>query len=234
MDPVQRNIRIMELFTLVSYSGGAPETFATRLLRMRSQVRTQCFWEPDEIVNNCPSCGDSFSKLQRKHHCMNCGHIFDLKCMTDVDGQKFGVEEELIVCKTCLNVLDCYQALQVQARIFAEAGPSRQAIDEPPTEASSSEQPQLDSPLYAPISAKIPRFCFAENKFWFIIHAEMEDGKTRELSRYYEDFYDFRVALLTAFPAEAGSTGTQKITLPYMPGPVIMLQRQSLKEECIA
>lgn len=48
----------------------------------------------------------------------------------------------------------------------------------------------------------------------------MEDGRNWELSRYYEDFYDFQIALLTEFPAEAGNTGTQKRSLPYMPGPV--------------
>ena len=49
----------------------------------------------------------------------------------------------------------------------------------------------------------------------------MEDGNHWELSRYYEDFYDFQIALLTEFPAEAGNAGPgQKRTLPYMPGPV--------------
>lgn len=48
----------------------------------------------------------------------------------------------------------------------------------------------------------------------------LEDGRHWELSRYYEDFYDFQIALLTEFPAEAGNTGQQKRTLPYMPGPV--------------
>jgi bud emergence protein 1 len=52
------------------------------------------------------------------------------------------------------------------------------------------------------------------------MEAVMDDGRTWELSRYYEDFYDFQMELLTRFPAEAGSTGTQKRTLPYMPGPV--------------
>ncbi|KAI1432241.1 hypothetical protein GGR50DRAFT_707116 [Xylaria sp. CBS 124048] len=74
--------------------------------------------------------------------------------------------------------------------------------------------------LYAPISAQIPRYCFAEDKYWFVIDAVLEDGRHWELSRYYEDFYDFQIALLTEFPAEAGNTGTQKRTLPYMPGPV--------------
>jgi bud emergence protein 1 len=76
------------------------------------------------------------------------------------------------------------------------------------------------SQLYAPISARIPRYCFAEDKYWFVIEAVLEDGRSWELSRYYEDFYDFQIALLTEFPAEAGNTGTQKRTLPYMPGPV--------------
>lgn len=76
------------------------------------------------------------------------------------------------------------------------------------------------SQLYAPISAKIPRYCFAEDKYWFVIEAALEDGRHWELSRYYEDFYDFQIALLTEFPNEAGNTGTQKRSLPYMPGPV--------------
>lgn len=50
-----------------------------------------------------------------------------------------------------------------------------------------------------------------------------------ELQRYYEDFYDFQIALLTEFPTEAGNAvdgsangvnGKSKRTLPYMPGPV--------------
>ncbi|KAH9888152.1 scd2/ral3 [Xylariomycetidae sp. FL2044] len=76
------------------------------------------------------------------------------------------------------------------------------------------------SQMFAPISARIPRYCFAEDKYWFVIEATLEDGRHWELSRYYEDFYDFQIALLTEFPAEAGNTGTQKRTLPYMPGPV--------------
>ncbi|CAN8102904.1 unnamed protein product [Discula destructiva] len=87
----------------------------------------------------------------------------------------------------------------------------------------SNPQPNVGaaaSPLYAPLSARIPRYCFAEDKYWFVIEAALEDGRNWELSRYYEDFYDFQIALLTEFPAEAGNTGTQKRTLPYMPGPV--------------
>lgn len=76
------------------------------------------------------------------------------------------------------------------------------------------------SQLYAPVWARIPRYCYAENKYWFVIEAELDDGRCWELSRYYQDFYDFQIALLAEFPAEAGNTGAQKRTLPYMPGPV--------------
>ncbi|RDW80588.1 SH3-containing protein [Coleophoma crateriformis] len=84
----------------------------------------------------------------------------------------------------------------------------------------SAYDDQSAAQLYAPVSARIPRYCFAEDKYWFVIEAALEDGRHWELSRYYEDFYDFQIALLTEFPAEAGNTGTQKRTLPYMPGPV--------------
>ncbi|KAK4234910.1 hypothetical protein C8A03DRAFT_37275 [Achaetomium macrosporum] len=76
------------------------------------------------------------------------------------------------------------------------------------------------SQLFAPVSARIPRYCFAEDKYWFVIEAELEDGRTWELARYYEDFYDFQIALLSEFPVEAGTAGKGQRTLPYMPGPV--------------
>ncbi|KAH8593520.1 scd2/ral3 [Bisporella sp. PMI_857] len=93
--------------------------------------------------------------------------------------------------------------------------------------AQQAQQPYFSkSPtqLYAPISARIPRYCFAEDKYWFVIEAALEDGRHWELSRYYEDFYDFQIALLTAFPVAAGNEPNEKgvlsRTLPYMPGPV--------------
>jgi bud emergence protein 1 len=100
-----------------------------------------------------------------------------------------------------------------QSRESQQARPGQQFQQNPYATKSTSQ-------LYAPISARIPRYCFAEDKYWFVIEAALEDGRHWELSRYYEDFYDFQIALLTEFPAEAGNTGTQKRTLPYMPGPV--------------
>jgi bud emergence protein 1 len=101
---------------------------------------------------------------------------------------------------------------------------SRQSQGAAQTNTQSYQQPVFaeegTTDLYAPLEARIPRYCFAEEKYWFVIETVLEDGRHWELSRYYEDFYDFQIALLTEFPAEAGNTGTQKRTLPYMPGPV--------------
>ena len=64
----------------------------------------------------------------------------------------------------------------------------------------------------------------------------MEDGRHWQLSRFYQDFYDFQIALLAEFPEEAGNTGKPR-TLPFMPGPVTYVtdqisngRRQSLDE----
>lgn len=71
----------------------------------------------------------------------------------------------------------------------------------------------------APISACVPRYCFDNDMYWYIIECQMEDGRWWELSRYYADFYDFQIALLEMFPEEAGNKGKPR-TLPFMPGPV--------------
>ncbi|KAK9375727.1 protein scd2/ral3, partial [Lipomyces chichibuensis] len=81
-----------------------------------------------------------------------------------------------------------------------------------------SEQP---SENYEPavISAIVDRFSFDNNRYWYLVIAEMEDGTFRNLCRYYEDFYDFQIRLLDEYPDEAGRTGRQRI-LPFIPGPV--------------
>lgn len=53
----------------------------------------------------------------------------------------------------------------------------------------------------------------------------MEDGRRWELSRAYQDFYDFQINLLQEFPEEAGNAGKPR-TLPFMPGPVTFVTHQ--------
>ncbi|KAL9028464.1 MAG: hypothetical protein Q9196_003178 [Gyalolechia fulgens] len=90
--------------------------------------------------------------------------------------------------------------------------------------------------LYAPVAASVPRYCFENDKYWYIIECQLEDGRHWELSRYYQNFYDFQIALLQEFPKEADSESGTRI-LPYMPGPVTYVtdaisngRRESLDE----
>ncbi|KAK4977441.1 bud emergence protein 1, partial [Elasticomyces elasticus] len=81
---------------------------------------------------------------------------------------------------------------------------------------SHTQQP----PALAPIRASVPRYLFADDKFWFIVEATASDNSHWDLSRVYEDFYDLQISLIKEFPLEAGQVeGTPRI-LPYMPGPV--------------
>ncbi|KAK3389350.1 hypothetical protein B0H63DRAFT_537219 [Podospora didyma] len=107
-----------------------------------------------------------------------------------------------------------------QLSFYKEPKAVQQSTLQNNTVQQNSYASKSNSQLFAPSSARIPRYCFAEEKYWFVVEAELEDGHTWELSRYYEDFYDFQIALLTEFPVEAGTVGGKQRTLPYMPGPV--------------
>ncbi|GJJ07579.1 hypothetical protein Clacol_001782 [Clathrus columnatus] len=110
--------------------------------------------------------------------------------------------------------------------------------DRPPTPVSMQETNILPPGLV--VSAEIVTFHFENDEYWFQINAEYHPddpslpARHLVLFRVYDDFYDFQVALLDAFPVEAGrqngppspqSEGGPTETephriLPYMPGPV--------------
>ena len=98
------------------------------------------------------------------------------------------------------------------------------------THASHQRQPSRHTPnayeqrsqrqLLAPVSASIPRYIFENDKYWYIIECQMEDGSHWELSRIYQKFYDFQIALLQQFQKESVTPPGGKRLLPFMPGPV--------------
>ncbi|KAL8681592.1 MAG: hypothetical protein Q9186_002332 [Xanthomendoza sp. 1 TL-2023] len=100
---------------------------------------------------------------------------------------------------------------------FGQNQPYHQRNGSKTTQNGQNRQSQRT--LYAPVSASVPRYCFENDKYWYIIECQLEDGRHWELSRYYQNFYDFQIALLQEFPKEADSNGGTRI-LPYMPGPV--------------
>ena len=84
----------------------------------------------------------------------------------------------------------------------------------------TSQSTQQQAPLLAAIKASVPRYCFADDIFWFIVECQMEDGRHWELQRLYQDFYDLQINLIQEHPLEAGNVKGHERTLPYMPGPV--------------
>ncbi|KAK5086861.1 bud emergence protein 1 [Lithohypha guttulata] len=110
------------------------------------------------------------------------------------------------------------QITQGMERMSLQSQQRQQAQQQQARYDQSRQQPREDQ-LLAPIKASVPRYCFDNDMYWYIIEAQMSDGRWWELSRYYADFYDFQIALLEKFPDEAGNKGKAR-SLPFMPGPV--------------
>ncbi|KAG0266429.1 bud emergence protein 1 [Linnemannia exigua] len=70
------------------------------------------------------------------------------------------------------------------------------------------------------INASVESFHHEDDQYWFTVRVELGTGATRNLFRLYEDFYDFHIALLEAFPVESGRVGDQPRILPFMPIPL--------------
>lgn len=83
----------------------------------------------------------------------------------------------------------------------------------------SSYMQQTQQYPIAPIAASCTEYLFEDDKFHFIVEAELANGSHWVLKRIYEDFYELQINLIKAFPEEAGQTGLPR-TLPFMPGPV--------------
>ncbi|KAL5119185.1 bud emergence protein 1 [Pleosporales sp. CAS-2024a] len=109
--------------------------------------------------------------------------------------------------------------LQLQLTDPTQISQSRSRNDSHAQQPSRGQYRTSDD-LLAPISANVPRYCFADDIFWFIIECQMEDGRHWELQRLYQDFYDLQIQLIATYPVEAGTSGSGERTLPFMPGPV--------------
>ncbi|KAF9008817.1 hypothetical protein BDQ17DRAFT_1236801 [Cyathus striatus] len=80
------------------------------------------------------------------------------------------------------------------------------------------------------LSADVVSFHFEMDEYWFRLDAvyqpyasagetQLPPSKQLILFRVYNDFYDFQMSLLSAFPREGGKDPQYSRTLPFMPGP---------------
>lgn len=80
---------------------------------------------------------------------------------------------------------------------------------------------QVDESIPYIVDASVDSFNVDNGRYWFHVNAELNNGESRSLCRYYEDFYDFQIKLLEYFPNEAGRQQQQsKRILPFIPGPL--------------
>ncbi|BEI84698.1 hypothetical protein CcaverHIS002_0500990 [Cutaneotrichosporon cavernicola] len=98
-----------------------------------------------------------------------------------------------------------------------------------PSAQTTDNEPML--PLGELTELGVPSFHNESGNYWFRLHAvhvpddESAPASKLILYRTYDDFYDFQIALLDTFPAEAGrpeheGDAPPPRILPYMPGPV--------------
>lgn len=101
-------------------------------------------------------------------------------------------------------------------------------------QALPTDPPRPPTPKALPegilLSADVQSFHYEMEEYWFRVHAifqpydpsgsqSLPKAKQLVLFRSYNDFYDFQVELLNAFPTEAGRPDHATRILPYMPGP---------------
>jgi bud emergence protein 1 len=89
------------------------------------------------------------------------------------------------------------------------------------------DQPVLPDGIL--ISANVVSFHYEMDEYWFRVHAlfqpyaadpaSLPPALQLVLFRAYNDFYDFQVELLNAYPREGGREPGFERVLPYMPGP---------------
>lgn len=122
-----------------------------------------------------------------------------------------------------------YKANSISLGVIEEPSAQRSS-----TQPESAPPPRAFSPVLLPegilLSADVVSFHNEMNEYWFRIDAiyqpydphdpqTLPKAKQLVLFRIYNDFFDFQVNLLQAFPREAGRESGFVRILPFMPGP---------------
>ncbi|CAO3664542.1 unnamed protein product [Umbelopsis ramanniana] len=116
------------------------------------------------------------------------------------------------------GILDAY-GMQHMARISEDSLTLPKSRSNSPLNDHDAYTDQYRDESSLVTSASVDSYILEGDQYWFIVYADLANGRHRVLYRLYEDFYDFQINMLHQFPVEAGKKSKERI-LPYMPGPL--------------
>jgi len=78
-----------------------------------------------------------------------------------------------------------------------------------------------------PVLAKIENFLLYKNRYWYRVDLDFSDGSRGYAARYYQDFYNLQLNLLTNHPSE------DSLKLPKLPEPIPTSSKKSSDKAAI-
>ncbi|KAI9483298.1 MAG: hypothetical protein EXX96DRAFT_519500 [Benjaminiella poitrasii] len=145
------------------------------------------------------------------------------------DGDHHGqpVSSQLLGVEDWKKQAQSYEASSIPLGTFespvASSSPSAAAVAaaaatvDNKTRVSTSSSDSI--PFHIVTFVSVDSYILEGDQYWFVVYARINENCHRILYRLYEDFYDFQLNLLQAYPVEAGKADRERI-LPYMPGPL--------------